>query len=38
MIQTIKLWFCRKQIVSYSTEIKGNRLQGYHDHGGGYYQ
>ena len=37
MLQTIKLWFCRKQILSNSTEIKGNLLQGSYDHGGGFY-
>jgi hypothetical protein len=38
MINLIKIWFSKKEIISKSTEIKGNRLSGSHDYGGGYYQ
>ncbi len=38
MINLMKIWFSKKVIVSKSTEIKGNRLSGSHDYGGGYYQ
>lgn len=38
MMNLIKIWFSKKEIVSKSSEIKGNRLSGSHDYGGGYYQ
>jgi len=38
MFKLVILWFTKKEVVSTAKEIKGNRLQGYHDSGGGYYQ